>query len=464
MNGTILRETLQAILPIEVINDLARWHGVVERNRKQNVPALVVALVLTVGSDDSGRLADTYRRYLAEVPNKAVVRGSFYNWMDAPMADLMEGLVRLGMDHADSLPKHLPKVLAGVKDWRAVDSETITLRTPLAEDYPGSGSSAAIKVHKEFSLGCGCMTDFRLSPAKEHDARDFRVDERYAGMGLLVDLGYVSLRLIRDCHKHDVLFAIRLKENWKPRVERIVTGDLLEELLDEVDLDTLIEHGELPLDGRSVDADVRIGKGNKAVRARLVGVTAPDGYHFYLTNLPRQTYAPTMVSDLYRVRWEIELDNKLDKAVAQLDQVRATTPSSLRILLYASLLHTLLVDVLVHHDRLKLARQDENDPPRPPLHPITLGFAVRNISLVLALMHIKPDALPSMWDSMALVLHILAEDPNWRGRPSVLDQLRGQVAPPGRPRRKRLDQCPESAMPYRRNGGSQRQAGLRKVA
>ena len=95
MDGTILRETLQAILPVEVINDLARWHGVVERNRKQDVPALVVALVLTVGSDDSGRLADTYRRYLVEVPENAVVRGSFYNWMDMPMADLMEGLVLL---------------------------------------------------------------------------------------------------------------------------------------------------------------------------------------------------------------------------------------------------------------------------------------------------------------------------------------------------------------------------------
>ena len=464
MDGTILRETLQAILPVEVITDLARWHGVVERNRKQDVPALVVALVLTVGSDDSGRLADAYRRYLVEAPEKAVVRGSFYNWMDAPLAELMEGLVRLGMDHADSLPKHLPEVLGGVKDWRAVDSETITLRTPLSEEYPGSGSSAAIKVHKEFSLGCGCMVDFRLSPAKEHDARDFRVDGRYTGMGLLVDLGYASLRLIRDCHKHGVLFAIRLKKSWKPRVERIVTDEILDELLDEVDLDTMIESGELLLDGRPVDADVRIGKGNKAVRARLVGVTAPDGYHFYLTNLSRQTYTPSMVSDLYRVRWEIELDNKCDKSVAQLDQVRATTRSSLLILLYASLLNTLLVDVLVHHDRLELARRDENDPPRPPLHPITLGFALRNVSLVLALMHIKPDALPPMWNSMALVLHIVAEDPNWRGRPSILDQLRGQVAPPGRPRRKPLDQCPGSARPYRRKEGTQRQSGLRYVA
>ena len=168
MNGTILRETLQAILPIETINDMSDWYGVVERNRKLDVPSLVVALVLTVGSDDSGRLADAYRRYLVETPENAVVRGSFYGWMDTPMADLMEGLVRLGLDHADSLAKHLPGVLSGVKDWRVVDSETITLRTPLSGEYPGSGSSAAIKVHKEFRPPE--LMDFRLTPIRRRGA------------------------------------------------------------------------------------------------------------------------------------------------------------------------------------------------------------------------------------------------------------------------------------------------------
>ena len=79
MNGTILRETLQAILPASAINELADWHDVVQRTRKQDVPALVTALVLTVGIDDSGRLAEAYRRYLVEAASNPVVRGSFYN-------------------------------------------------------------------------------------------------------------------------------------------------------------------------------------------------------------------------------------------------------------------------------------------------------------------------------------------------------------------------------------------------
>jgi len=110
-----------------------------------------------------------------------------------------------------------------------------------------------------------------------------------------------------------------------------------------------------------------------------------------------------------------------------------------------------------------MACRDRADPQRPPLHPISLGFAVRNVSLLLAFMHIDTSTPAAQWDRVAWVLNILAEDPNWRGRPSILDELRGQVAPPGRPRRRRLDQSPKSAKLYRRQG-MQRQAGLSNVA
>ncbi len=63
MDGTILRETLQAILPENVIERLAEKVGVVERNRKREIVKLVYSLVLSAGSDDSGVLAEAMRRY-----------------------------------------------------------------------------------------------------------------------------------------------------------------------------------------------------------------------------------------------------------------------------------------------------------------------------------------------------------------------------------------------------------------
>ena len=46
----------------------------------------------------------------------------------------------------------------------------------------------------------------------------------------------------------------------------------------------------------------------------------PDGsYRFYLTDLPASC-GPLQVSDFYRVRWEIESDNKLDKSCNHIDK------------------------------------------------------------------------------------------------------------------------------------------------
>ncbi|MDJ0763467.1 MAG: hypothetical protein QNJ97_10800 [Myxococcota bacterium] len=53
--------------------------------------------------------------------------------------------------------------------------------------------------------------------------------------------------------------------------------------------------------------------------------TDPIGYLIYLTDFPSGTHGPRQVGDLYRVRYEMEFDNKLDKSGAQLDQIRAIT-------------------------------------------------------------------------------------------------------------------------------------------
>ena len=62
MDGTILRETLQAILPQSVIEKFTERLGVIERARKRDIVKLVYALVLSAGSDDSGVLAEAMKR------------------------------------------------------------------------------------------------------------------------------------------------------------------------------------------------------------------------------------------------------------------------------------------------------------------------------------------------------------------------------------------------------------------
>ena len=92
MDGTILKETLQAILPQSVIEAFAEKLGVIERERKLDIVKLVYALVLSSGSDDSGVLAEAMKRYNTEA-REPVVRGAFYAWLDDEMAAMMERLV-----------------------------------------------------------------------------------------------------------------------------------------------------------------------------------------------------------------------------------------------------------------------------------------------------------------------------------------------------------------------------------
>lgn len=452
LDGTILRHTLQAILPAAVIEHEARALGVVERPRKLDVTALVRALVLSEGCEDSGRLADAFRRYQADETDP-VVRGAFYGWMDAETADLLESLLDRAMAYTATRPTHLPGVLAGVDDWIIVDSETVTLRDALKESLPASGSPAGIKVHKEYSVGRGCMVGVHFSCARDHDSRHLDVNERFRGKGLLVDLGYASLARLRQCDEHATKYVLRLKDDWKPRIERLVRGEVTEEILPGTDFDAALLADVLLLQGQSIDADVVLG-GTKAstVRCRLVAVpTAPDGrtYRSYLTNLPRNTHGPHQVAQLYRVRYEIELDNKLDKSTARLDQIRATTVSSVKILLCAALLHSLLAGLLVHEHLLK--RVAEKSARTPPLHPILVAHALRTNHTQLLDALSLPGTRQATWDALANIIVRHGHDPNWRRRPSVLDQIRGLTAPEGRPRRRRLRQCPPQAAPFRGN-------------
>ncbi|XYH99431.1 transposase [Sorangium sp. So ce1128] len=146
----------------------------------------------------------------------------------------------------------------------------------------------------------------RSQTSTEHDSPHLEVGEHRRGTGLLMDLGYACIARLEECEAHDVKYVIRLKENWKPKVNRLVRRSDIPELAEGADFDTLFDEEVIVLDGQAIDADVTVGRNALSVRSRLVGVPTPKGYCFFLTNVPRKTHGPHQVGDLYRVRWEIE--------------------------------------------------------------------------------------------------------------------------------------------------------------
>jgi putative transposase len=425
MTGEDVRRVFEAILPQQEIDRLCVQCGVIERQRKLHLGMLVRAMVIAAGTPGGAYQADVMRSYL-EFGVPRVARSAFYRWFDEPLEQFMATLADRALAYARAQQVDLTGILDGVKDWYIVDSTTIRVRDALQDEFPGAGEYAALKVHKVFSVGCGAPVRYHFSPAREHDSRHLQIDTSWRGCGLLADLAYASLARLRACNEHGVRFVIRLKDNWKPKVDYLARGQLTQEFCPGTDLDVLLEQDILVLAGHTIDADVRVGNAKHPLHLRLVGVHTAKGYCFFLTNLPPRL-GPRQVADIYRVRWEVELSIKLDKSVHRLDQVDAERPCSVKTLLHASLIASIIAAILAHTHNMQTRPSLQGEPrTEAPLHPrrLALQLAVSCQSVAQAF-DLKGASAKRRWQEVADLLMHSGKDPNWRRRPSVLDQLRG---------------------------------------
>jgi hypothetical protein len=312
MTGEQLKTLMLDLFDHDLVFALARRYGVVERHRSLDLVRFVLALVFTGGTEECGRQYAVLQRYIESGAPK-IVRGAFYAWFTEPLELLLSELLRRALQAAHSLPKLLPGLLGTVSDWRIIDSTTIALRPELIREWIGCGEYAAVKVHKEWSVGLGNLVEYHLSPARDHDSKHLKVEANRRGTGLLVDLGYASHQLLRDCTEHGVQYVIRLKSNWNFRPIALHCGQLGDQLGIDTDVEMKLSRATVMTDNETLDVDVVIaGSTSQPIQSRLVGVPSPSGYCLYLTSLSRSTHGPYDVGDLYRVRWEIEIDNKVD--------------------------------------------------------------------------------------------------------------------------------------------------------
>lgn len=184
MTGDELREHLREVLDEGEINALVTRYGIQERERKLNVFEFVVALIVAGGTHEGGRQYDVLRTY---IDNGAppVVRGTFYAWFTEPLRALLVDLLGRAIAIGQRQPKLLPGILRGVTDWRVFDSTTVRLDDRLVDTFPGAGDYAALKIHKEWSVGTGNLVAYEIGPARDHDSPYLIIDESRRGTGLL---------------------------------------------------------------------------------------------------------------------------------------------------------------------------------------------------------------------------------------------------------------------------------------
>jgi hypothetical protein len=206
----------------------------------------------------------------------------------------------------------------------------------------------------------------------------------------------------------------------------VARGQVTPDFFPGTDLDALLEADLLRLDGKALDADGHVGTGKEAWPLRLVGVQTPKGDCCFLTNLPPRI-GPRPVADLSRVRWAVELSIKLDKSVNRLDSIDSERPCSLKTRLPAALMASTIATLLAHTHHLK-PRPTQAGQPRmeAPLHPRRLAWQLAvSCQSIAHTCNLKGVEAQGRWDQVAALLTHAGNDPHWRRRPSVFDQLRG---------------------------------------
>lgn len=434
MEPSAVREIFETILPDDALAALSNANGLVQRERKLDANLFIRSAVISSARGCVGRQAAVLETYLMLGGTK-VARGASYAWFSPAFESTMASVATRAMSYARLQPLDLPGWLSeSVTDWHIVDSMTVKLDDALRAEYPGTGDYAALKIHKRYSLGIGTVMDYKITPAREHDAPHLTLDETWRGLGLLADLGYASHKLLRDAEQFGVAYVIRLKDNWKPKVASIAAGDVKKTFLPGADFDALLEHEVFALTGTHIDADVHVGAAATRQAARLVGVQHEGSYRYYLTNLPRSAVTPDQIVQLYRLRWEIELDNKLDKSNFHIDEIQARTPHTVRALVHAAIASSIMAALVAHAHRLA------QKPPRrgtertkPPIHVRTLARTLGALAERIACTF-QMDAAESAraWEWIVQRLVDNCSDPNWRRSPSLLDQLRGWRITPGK--------------------------------
>jgi hypothetical protein len=336
---------LRALLSFEELETEARASGALVRVRKLH-PVQMLEAMLASSSNSGGRLADALR-YLEYQHGVVVDRSSFYKRLDATFAQFVHDVMtRVMQSRAIEEHPELDGILSGLADIWAYDSTSVTLRRALADVFAVGADSdrAGAKMHAGFSLRSNAVIRPVISPRKTSDERGIDLGCDLEDVLVILDRGYSRHRLFGDIEADGGFYLTRLKTSTNPRIESVHNnGAAVRRGGDNMTLDEALDAEVLVMTG-IIDVDVALSLGKPATLAsRVVGVPVAeeDGSEktwWYLTNLPRDTYPPEMLRELYRLRWQVELLWKTLKGRFRLDDVKALTDHNVRLIMESAVL------------------------------------------------------------------------------------------------------------------------------
>lgn len=347
-------ETLHDLVGPDEILETGRRLGVIQRQRKINLPALVEATIWAM-SPHPGVQTSIFVNYLSRT-DEPVALSSFYDRFTWPFAEMMQAMAWRSIEAVrEATPEgrrrdDLGVLLKEFRDVQVVDSSSHLLKR-LARQWAPSTSKvkpAGVKWHAVVSLKDGVPVAERLTEQKLHDSAGLPEGALAAGTLTLFDLGYIDVFRFVDAIERGADFLTRLKSNHNPVIARVHTGKGDRVKARGMRLEEALLHGVLLDDKGALDLDVLLVADGKSVTARVVAeLSASDGaFHWYLTSVSRDVLSIDDVAEAYRLRWYIELLFKQLKSGAGLDTILASRPGAVAALVYAKIIALCLARLL----------------------------------------------------------------------------------------------------------------------
>jgi hypothetical protein len=346
-------------LAADSLEALARKHRFFQRRRLVDCDALLWSLLLTVGAFSTRYISDVLRTFnsregsaLRYKPfwNRLSKRG-FPLFMRALFSQLCRQLsVRVLDRRKASIADFFSEILLD-------DGSSFAVSDGLSRVFPGRFTNiqpAAVELHAHMSLLSNDVISVQMAPDTETERKFLPAPDALPKRSLsLRDRGYIDVGYFAALAGRDTYLICRAPKSIKPTIDRVIAGlsrrdanrcrgktlDALPKRLMRKDLDLLVSW-ERP-QGR--------------VNLRLIIRYMPErkSRTLLLCNLlDTKMFDADTISQLYRLRWQIELVFKEWKSHANLHALQSENPAIVEGFIWASLCAALIKRALAHWAQL----------------------------------------------------------------------------------------------------------------
>lgn len=219
----------------------------------------------------------------------------------------------------------------GVDVIIGIDSSMVSLWDGLSEHFKGTFMTASVKLHMAINLVTGAVSWFEVTEGAVHDSQRF--PKISSGALYIFDLGYWSHELFSEIKEGAAFYLSRIKSNAKFTVTEVVYGigasikgcDLL-------DFQINNKRGNII----ELMAFTMINK--KTVSYRIIGFWNKQNrsYHWYTTNM---SCSRTVIYELYRLRWQVELSFKAMKSTLNFDRIPTLNSNAVKTFVFIALIN-----------------------------------------------------------------------------------------------------------------------------